>query len=158
MSLLFRAALLCFLLASFAIAARAAPYDDPLLRNAFAADLPEAAGPVHWTRSSGELAAADAQAFTVAGIDDVDLVAIPADQAGGAAGRARGPLGAGIGSVPEPQASTLLCAGLLLLGAAARRRGRVARQKKWTMPACSPRASAPANASGSPATAAPFKV
>lgn len=122
MSLLLRAALLCFLLASFAIAARAAPYDDPLLRNAVQADLAGDTGTTHWTRSSGELAAADAEAFTVDGIDDAGLVAIPAAQADAAAAQMRGPLRAGIGSVPEPQAYALLCAGLGLLGVAARGR------------------------------------
>jgi hypothetical protein len=122
MSLLLRAALLCFLLASFAIAARAATYDDPLLRNAAAAELPADAGPTHWTRSSAELAAADAEAFTVDGVDDADLLAIVAT-APASATTAHGPLRAGIGSVPEPQGYALLCAGLGLLGVARRRGG-----------------------------------
>ncbi|WP_296949901.1 hypothetical protein [uncultured Massilia sp.] len=140
MSLLLRAALLCFLLASFAIAARAAPFDDPLLRNAAATGQP-----VDLTLSSGELPADDADLLSATlGIGAADVGPLPAGVPSTTpdGGAPPAPLRAGIGSVPEPQASLLLGAGLLLLGAAGRRAGRNI-QKKCTMPSCSPRASAP---------------
>ncbi len=131
MSLLLRAALLCILLGYFAIAARAAPFDDPLLHNASAPDRP-----AHWTLSSGELPADDEDLLAaVIGIGAADVGPAPPPVLATAAAADDGsappvPLRAGIGSVPEPQAYALLCGGLGLLGAAGRHRATGQRQKK----------------------------